>query len=77
MGPIIRVAKGQKVRISFKNNLPKESIVHWHGMHVPEQFDGHSKDVIQSGETYVYEYEILNRAGTYWFHPQPHGRTGP
>jgi FtsP/CotA-like multicopper oxidase with cupredoxin domain len=24
----------------------------------------------------VYEFEVRNRAGTYWFHPHPHGRTG-
>jgi FtsP/CotA-like multicopper oxidase with cupredoxin domain len=77
LGPIIKVRKGQKIRIRFKNNLPEETIVHWHGMHVPEQYDGHPQDVIGNGETYIYEYEIMNRAGTYWFHPHPHGRTGP
>ncbi len=77
LGPIIKVRKGQKIRIRFKNNLPEETIVHWHGMHVPEQYDGHPQDVIGDGETYIYEYEIMNRAGTYWFHPHPHGRTGP
>ncbi|MGM1057578.1 MAG: multicopper oxidase family protein [Bacteroidota bacterium] len=77
LGPTIRVKKGQKIRIRFQNNLPEESIIHWHGMHVPEQYDGHPKDVINSGETYIYEYEVMNRAGTYWYHPHPHGRTGP
>lgn len=77
LGPVIRVRKGQKIRIRFKNQLPEESIIHWHGMHVPEEDDGHPKEVISNGETYVYEYEIMNRAGTYWFHPHPHGRTGP
>ncbi|MDT0642527.1 multicopper oxidase family protein [Zunongwangia sp. F363] len=76
-GPTLRVRKGQKVRIRFKNQLPEKSIVHWHGMHVPEEYDGHPKDVIENGETYIYEFEIMNRAGTYWFHPHPHGRTGP
>ena len=46
-------------------------------MHVPEQYDGHPRYVIKSGETYLYEYEVMNRGGTYWFHPHPHGRTGP
>lgn len=77
LGPTIRVKKGQKIRIRFQNNLPEGSIVHWHGMHVPEQYDGHPKDVINSGDTYIYEYEVMNRAGTYWYHPHPHGRTGP
>lgn len=77
LGPTIRVRKGQKIRIRFKNELQEESIVHWHGMHVPEEYDGHPTDVISNGETYVYEYEVMNRAGTYWYHPHPHGRTGP
>jgi len=25
----------------------------------------------------VYEFTVLDRAGTYWYHPHPHGRTGP
>lgn len=77
LGPTIKVRKGEKIRIRFKNELPEESIVHWHGMHVPEEDDGHPTDIISNGETYVYEYEIMNRAGTYWYHPHPHGRTGP
>ncbi|WP_026837678.1 multicopper oxidase family protein [Gillisia sp. JM1] len=76
LGPIIKVNKGQKIRIRFQNELPQESIVHWHGMHVPEQYDGHPTDIISNGQTYVYEYEVMNRAGTYWFHPHPHGNTG-
>ena len=76
LGPTIHVSKGQKVRIRFINKLNEESIVHWHGLHVPEHFDGHPKDVIAPGETYIYEYEIMNRAGTYWYHPHPHGHTG-
>jgi len=77
LGPIIRVRKGQKVRIRFTNKINEQSIVHWHGMHVPEKYDGHPKDVISLGETYTYEFEIMNRAGTYWYHPHPHMRTGP
>ncbi|MCB9304674.1 MAG: multicopper oxidase family protein [Lewinellaceae bacterium] len=77
LGPVIKLRRGQKARIRFKNRLPEESIVHWHGMHVPEQYDGHPKDVIDTGETYIYEFEVMNRAGTYWYHPHPHGRTGP
>lgn len=26
---------------------------------------------------YVYEFEVINRAGTYWYHPHPNRRTGP
>ena len=76
LGPTIRVKRGQKVRIHFKNDIPDKSIVHWHGLHVPEDMDGHPRLVIPRGETYTYEFEVCNRAGTYWYHPHPHGRTG-
>jgi len=76
LGPVIRVRQHQKVRIHFKNDLPATSIIHWHGLHVPASMDGHPKDVIPTGETFTYEFEVLNRAGTYWYHPHPHGRTG-
>ena len=31
---------------------------------------------IMHGGTYVYEFEILNRAGTYWYHSHTHHVTG-
>lgn len=77
LGPIIRARKGQKVRIRFKNNIPEDTSIHWHGLHVPADMDGHPRDVIKPGHRYVYEFEVKNRAGTYWYHPHPHGRTGP
>jgi FtsP/CotA-like multicopper oxidase with cupredoxin domain len=77
LGPIIRTHTGQKVRIRFTNDIADKTIVHWHGLHVPADMDGHPRLVIPSGETYVYEFEVRNRAGTYWYHPHPHGMTGP
>lgn len=76
LGPTIRLRKGQRVRIRFRNNLPEESIVHWHGLDVPESADGHPRLAIAPGAEYVYEFEVVNRAGTYWYHPHPHHRTG-
>lgn len=75
LGPLIRAQKGQKVRIYFKNDLPASSITHWHGLHVPADMDGNPLYAIEGGQTYTYEFEINNRAGTYWFHPHPHGET--
>ncbi len=76
LGPIIRVKKGDKVRIRFENEIPEKSIIHWHGLHVSHENDGHPEHVIGTGETYFYEFEVMNRAGTYWFHPHPHRKTG-
>ncbi len=76
LGPILRLRQGQRVRIHFKNELDEESIIHWHGLIVPAAMDGHPRLAIAPGETFVYEFEVQNRAGTYWFHPHPHLHTG-
>jgi len=77
LGPIFNLQKGAHLRVHFENELPEVSIVHWHGLHVPQEADGHPRFVIQTGETYTYDFKIMDRAGTYWYHPHPHGRTGP
>lgn len=76
LGPTFRLQRGQKVRIRFQNLLPDETVIHWHGLHVPDTMDGHPRLAVASGNTYTYEFEVINRAGTYWYHPHPHGRTG-
>ena len=76
LGPVIRASKGQRVRIHFTNGLDEKSIIHWHGLRVPEKMDGHPRDAIAVWLTYTYDFPILNHAGTYWYHPHPHQRTG-
>lgn len=75
LAPTLHLQTGQKVRIYLKNNLPAESILHWHGLHVPSKMDGNPMYAINHGETFVYEFEILNRAGTYWYHAHTHSVT--
>jgi len=76
LGPVIRLRRGQRVRIRFVNQLAEDSIVHWHGLDVPEVADGHPRLAVGAGRDYVYEFTVTNRAGTYWYHPHPHMRTG-
>jgi FtsP/CotA-like multicopper oxidase with cupredoxin domain len=75
LGPIIRLRQGQHVRIHFVNELPEESIIHWHGLLLSEAMDAHPRFAIPSGETYSYDFIVRNRAGTYWYHPHTHGKT--
>ncbi len=75
LGPILRVKKGTKLRIFFHNNLIEDSVIHPHGLRVPEECDGHPMQAIGPGQTKVYEFEVIDRAGPYWFHPHPHMRT--
>ena len=76
LGPTIEVNTGDKVRIIFKNDLPEESIIHWHGLDVSHKNDGHPHNAIKTNESYQYDFVVENRAGMYWYHPHPHGRTG-
>jgi FtsP/CotA-like multicopper oxidase with cupredoxin domain len=76
LGPVLRVRTGQRVRIRFDNRLPESSIVHWHGLYVPEQSDGHPAFAVAPGRSYTYDFEVTNRAGLYWYHPHPDQRTG-
>ena len=76
LGPLIRVRRGQRVRVRFANQLGEDSIVHWHGLDVPDAADGHPRRAIGHGREYVYDFAVTNRAGTYWYHPHPHMRTG-
>ncbi len=75
LGPLIRLHKGQKVRINLHNKLAEPTVTHWHGLHVPANMDGHPLYTIDPGETLVYEFEILNRAGMNIYHPHPHEAT--
>jgi FtsP/CotA-like multicopper oxidase with cupredoxin domain len=75
LGPILNLIQGQKVRIWFYNQLPEPSIIHWHGMHVPQKMDGHPMYAIDYGEKYVYEFEVKNPAGTNWYHSHTHEMT--
>jgi len=75
LGPLMRFAKGQKIRIRLRNELPEQTITHWHGLHVPMDADGHPMAAIDPGQTYVYEFEMRNRAGFNFYHPHTHEAT--
>lgn len=76
LGPIFRVKRGQRVQVKLKNELPDPTIIHWHGLRIPEAMDGHPKYAIEPGKTFDYDFTVRNRAGMYWFHPHPHQLTG-
>lgn len=67
---------GQRLRVVFTNDIPQETILHWHGLRVPESADGHPRFAIPRGGQYVYDFEVKGPAGTYWYHAHPDMRTG-
>lgn len=75
LGPILHVHRGQKIRIDFVNQLNEASIVNWHGLHVPANMMGLPRYEVGPGKRYRYEFEIRDRAGTYWYHAMATGHT--
>ncbi len=75
LGPILRVKSGARVRLNFHNNLAEESVIHPHGLRVPEDCDGQPMQAIGPGQTKVYDFQVIDRACPAWFHPHPMGRT--
>ena len=69
-GPLIRLKKGQNVRLNVTNTLDTDTSIHWHGLLVPFHMDGVpgiSFPGIKPGQTFVYEFPV-RQAGTYWYH---------
>ncbi len=75
LGPIIRVQSGTKLRLYLHNNLAEETVLHPHGLRVPEDCDGQPMQAIGPGGTKVYEFQVIDPACPAWFHPHPHMRT--
>ncbi len=77
INPIIVLRKGQQFSCDFVNETGEKSIIHWHGFRAPWRSDGHPAYQVGDGEVYNYpEFTIIDRSGTYFYHPHPHGRTG-
>ncbi|HEX9274793.1 MAG TPA: multicopper oxidase domain-containing protein [Casimicrobiaceae bacterium] len=77
LGPTLELRRGERVRIQFINHTNEPSTVHWHGMIVPDgAADGHPRLAVGPGQSYTYDFTVNNPAGTYLYHPHPHGRTG-
>jgi blue copper oxidase len=77
LGPIIRVRQGQRLKVNFTNDLPEDTTVHFHGPCIPSNMGGHphGTDVVHPGKKFTYEFDILDPASPYWFHPHPDLRT--
>jgi blue copper oxidase len=75
VNPTVRVRKGKEFSAEFANAIDEETTVHWHGLHVAWRMDGHPFRPVAPGSTYRYAFPVHNRAGTYWYHPHPHGGT--
>ena len=75
LNPILVLRKGQPFATTLVNGLDEPTIIHWHGVDCPWKQAGHPSYAIGPKSSYEYAFPITNRAGTYWYHPHPHGRT--
>ncbi len=70
-GPVLKVEKGAKVTVNFKNSIDMETTLHSHGLRGDWHFDGSAplaQDPIPVGGTFTYELTFPD-AGVYWYHP--------
>ncbi len=75
LGPTIRLNSGHAANISFQNNLSEKSNIHWHGLKIPANMDGHPEAIVNPGSSFNYQFTVNQRAGLNWYHPHPDGAT--
>lgn len=74
LGPILRVQSGTRLRIFHENHLyasNQPTVVHPHGLRVPEACDGQPMQAYLPGEGKMDEFEVVDPACPAWFHPHP------
>lgn len=69
-GPTLRAKRGDTVIVELTNNLPDPTTIHWHGLSVPHDMDGHTwmMDPIEPGASFTYSFTV-DQPGTFWYHP--------
>ena len=85
-GPLLRFKRGEAVDVLVRNDLPRVTTVHWHGIRLPNAMDGvpHvTQAPIRVGDRFEYKFTVPD-SGTYWYHPHqssfeqvPRGLYGP
>jgi FtsP/CotA-like multicopper oxidase with cupredoxin domain len=69
-GPTLRIRRGDELQVRLTNNLPEPTLVHWHGLRVPNAMDGvpHlTQAPVAPGASFDYRFRAPD-AGTFWYH---------
>lgn len=69
-GPVLHFTEGDTAEIYVHNTLKEETSIHWHGLILPNQYDGVSyltTRPVKAGETHLYRFPVVQH-GTYWYH---------
>lgn len=75
-GPTWVARTGDRVSTTLHNGLDEPTIVHWHGMVVDEANDGGPRSAIGPGQSYAYDFQVIQRAGLNFYHAHPDMLTG-
>lgn len=75
LGPTLILNKDENVSFTVNNDLPDTTTIHWHGMHVSPENDGGPHSIILPGGSWTPSFTVLDKAGTYWYHPHLHMKT--
>jgi bilirubin oxidase len=77
LGPTLMMHTGQHVSMFVHNDLggTDTTTMHWHGLHVAPEKDGSPWSPIKAGDVWNPDFNIMNPAGTFWYHPHPDGST--
>lgn len=75
-GPLIRVKKGDEVKVRLANKLDQPTSLCWHGVRIANAMDGVAgltQPPVKPGEEFDYRFTPPD-AGFYWYHPHvvPH-----
>jgi FtsP/CotA-like multicopper oxidase with cupredoxin domain len=68
--PTLRFTQGDTAEIYVHNELNEETSMHWHGIFVPNQYDGVpylTQMPIKPHSTHLYRFPIV-QYGTHWYH---------
>jgi FtsP/CotA-like multicopper oxidase with cupredoxin domain len=69
-GPTMYFTEGDTAEIYIHNTLKTETSIHWHGLLLPNRYDGVpylTNMPTQPGETHLFKFPIIQN-GTYWYH---------
>ena len=68
--PTLYFTEGDTALIYVHNNMKEETSLHWHGLILPNQYDGVSyltTRPIKPGTTHLFKFPLV-QSGTYWYH---------
>jgi FtsP/CotA-like multicopper oxidase with cupredoxin domain len=69
-GPLLRVKRGEELRLRLINELPDATAIHWHGVRAPNLMDGApglTPTAVAPGAGFDYRFRPPD-AGTFWYH---------